>query len=349
MSALLSTRRRRRVRAAALPAVLAATAMLAAACTTSGSPAASTPSASAAGNKTLVVRGVAGNTSDPFWTTFMCGATKEAAKLGVNFKWYAGTTPDTTAFQTNFNAALLDHPQGMLVNPFDAGQFAAAAKNLMAKGVPVVSSVPFSPPTQYEAVLTDQDGSGLVPYALKLAGTSGTVATVGGAAGVAVIAQRYQPLLNALKKQRPGLTMLPVQYDNFDPVKAQTILAGDILAHPDLTLIIASTGPEGQGAAAAVAQAGKKGKIKILAFDAVPAELTALKNGTISALAAQPAIEEGTTQVDAVVKYLRAHPAGGPVPTGIAPNKVLSLGVITPANVNSPAVAGYEYSATCNS
>jgi hypothetical protein len=109
-----------------------------------------------------------------------------------------------------------------------------------------------------------------------------------------------------------------VQYDNFDPVKAQTILASGILAHPDLTLIIASTGPEGQGAAAAVAQAGKKGKIKILAFDAV-------------------------------VNYLRAHPAGGPVPTGTAPTKLLSLGIITPATVNSPAAAGYEYSATCNS
>jgi hypothetical protein len=37
----------------------------------------------------------------------------------------------------------------------------------------------------------------------------------------------------------------------------------------------------------------------------------ALKNGTISALAAQPAIEEGTTQVDAVVNYLRAQPGCG--------------------------------------
>jgi ribose transport system substrate-binding protein len=347
MSAARNFTRRHHVQAA-LPAALAATALLAAACTTSGSPGASTSPTSGSG-KTLVVRGVAGNTSDPFWDTFMCGATKEAAKLGINFKWYAGTTTDTTAMQTNYNAALLDHPQGLLLNPFDAGQFAAAAKRLMAKGIPVVSSVPFAPPTQYEAVLTNQLGTGLVPYALKLAGTSGAVATVGGAAGIPVIAQRYAPLLTALKQQRPGLTLLPVQYDNFDPVKAQSILASDILAHPNLKLIIASTGPEGQGAAAAVTQAGKKGKIKVLAFDAVPAELAALKNGTISALASQPAITEGATQVDVVVKYLRAHPAGGPVPAGHAANKLLSLGVITPANVSSPAMAGYEYATTCSS
>ena len=191
MSAVRNFTRRRHVQAA-LPAALAATALLAAACTTSGSPGASTSPTSGSG-KTLVVRGVAGNTSDPFWDTFMCGATKEAAKLGINFKWYAGTTTDTTAMQTNYNAALLDHPQGMLLNPFDAGQFAAAAKRLMAKGIPVVSSVPFAPPTQYEAVLTNQVGTGLVPYALKLAGSSGAVATVGGAAGIPVIAQRYSP------------------------------------------------------------------------------------------------------------------------------------------------------------
>ena len=277
------------------PATLAATALLAAACSTSG-PSTSTSSllpASGSG-KTLVVRGSRPEHQPTHSGTPSCaGATKEAAKLGIDFKWYAGTTIDTTAMQTNYNAALLDHPQGLLLNPFDAGQFAAAAKGLMAKGIPVVSSVPFAPPTQYEAILTNQDGSGLVPYALQLAGASGTVATVGGAAGVAVIAQRYAPLLKALRQQRPGLTILPVQYDNFNPVKAQSILASDILAHPDLKLIIASTGPEGQGAAAAVDQAGKKGKIKVLAFDAVPAELAALKNGTISALASQPADRGG--------------------------------------------------------
>ena len=350
MSALRNATRRRRGQAV-LPATLAATALLAAACTTSGNPTASNPSSSgSASGKTLVVRGIGGNTSDPFWTTFMCGGTKEAAKLGINFKWYAGTTTDTTTMQTNYNEALLDHPQGLLINPFDAGQFAAATKKLMAKGIPVVSSVAFTPPTQYTAILSNQDGSGLVPYALKLAGASGTVATVGGVSGIPVLEQRYQPLLTALKKQRPGLTLLPVQYDNFDTVKAQTILAGDILAHPDLKLIIVATGPEGQGAAAAVDQAGKKGKIKVLAFDAVPAEVTALKNGTISALAGQPAVAEGAAQVDAIVTYLKAHPSGGPVtPGGQAAIKLLPLGIITPSNVNSPAMAGYEYSATCNS
>ena len=49
------------------------------------------------------------------------------------------------------------------------------------------------------------------------------------------------------------------------------------------------------------------------------------------------------------MNYLRTHPAGGPVPTGHAADKVLPLGIITPANVSSPAMAGDEYSATCNS
>jgi ribose transport system substrate-binding protein len=89
-------------------------------------------------------------------------------------------------------------------------------------------------------------------------------------------------------------------------------------------------GPEGQGVAAA--------------------EVTTLKNGTISALAGQPVVAEGAAQVDAIVSYLKAHPSGGAVtPGGHAAIKLLPLGIITSANVNSPAMAGYEYSATCSS
>ncbi|MFG0221372.1 substrate-binding domain-containing protein, partial [Streptococcus suis] len=76
------------------------------------------------------------------------------------------------------------------------------------------------------------------------------------------------------------------------------------LAHPDLKLIIAADGPDGLGAAAAISQAGKAGQIALVAFDAVPGEVDALKAGTITALIAQNPTDIGAKSIDALVDYL---------------------------------------------
>ena len=63
--------------------------------------------------------------------------------------------------------------------------------------------------------------------------------------------------------------------------------------HPNLDGIFASDTAYGQGAATAVQNAGKAGKIKIVAFDAEPDEVTALDRGLIQALIVQKAYSMG--------------------------------------------------------
>ena len=321
-------------------------ALAVAACGDSGD----TPAASGAGAATKAkdyrIALVAGNLSDPYWQTFQCGAMKRAKELGATLKAYVSATSSAQEIATSFNAAVLSKPDAISYSPFQAGQFSAQVKSMMRKGVPVATSQALEPDTSYVTVRSTNDGGPYADFAIKLAGGSGKVVAMGGIAGSAPLKQRYEPLLAAIKKASPGITFLPTQYTNFDINKTAQTASSLMLAHPDLKLIIASTGPEGQGVAAAVKQAKKQGKVKVMSFDAVPAEVQALKQGTIQGLIAQTPEKIGAQQVTEVVNYLKAHPNGGPV-SPVEP-KQLPLKLITQDNVDDPEVQAWMYKSSCD-
>ena len=82
--------------------------------------------------------------------------------------------------------------------------------------------------------------------------------------------------------------------------------------------------------------AGKTGKVKIVAFDAEPDEVTALGRGLIQALIVQKAYDMG---VDAV-KYAYAYLTKGTKPPA---NTNPTYVIATKANIHQPNIAKYVY------
>ena len=100
--------------------------------------------------------------------------------------------------------------------------------------------------------------------------------------------------------------------------------------------------------AAAVKQNGKEDDIHVIAYDAVPAEVDGLRDGSVDFLVAQPAYSMGEEQMQAVVDYLNANPgSSGAVPAGGLGSKVMDMGLLTPENVDSPESKAFIYSSTC--
>lgn len=146
----------------------------------------------------------------------------------------------------------------------------------------------------------------------------------------------------------PGIKLLPPQYADFDRNKAASATSALMLAHPDLRAIYAVSGPEGEGAAAAVKQAGKQGKVKVFAYDATPGEVAALKAGTIDALLAQAAGTIGSEAVKTLVATIKDNPTGKAVQPMDPHDKYLPLKVLTKDNVDSSESAPYLYKSTCS-
>lgn len=299
--------------------------------------------------KSITVAGVYGGTSDPFWQTVGCGAKQEAAQLGVQYKDFSSTAMDTNTYSQLFSSAQLVKPNGIFVDPANPNQFITQYKTLMSSGVPVVTINSSDPASQYQVVGTGlndtflQQVAGLVP-----AGTSGSMLVVNGIPGLIPVQVRLNPVVNAITAAHPGLKSLPTVYSGFDVNKATSAVATDLIAHPDLKVIVAADGPDGQAAAAAVQQAGKAGKVTVIALDATPAEVAGLKAGTITGLVAQSPLQIGEQQVKTLVDYLQAHPKGGAVPVSSAAVSVPQH-LLTQSNINNPASSAWIYSSTCPS
>jgi ribose transport system substrate-binding protein len=325
-------------------AIAASVAVTLAACSSNASAPSSSGTAGASGVR---IAEVTANTSDPFWQTVSCAIHAEAAARGAKVTSFNSTSTDTNAIASNFNTALLGSPQGVIVSPFNNNQFASQYRSLMAKGVPVVTGNGTTPPAEYRYFASGTDTARFAStVAAAVPSGAGSMVFLGGAPGIPPLEQRTKPFVTAIQKSRSDLKVLPTDYSGFDINKETTTVASLILAHPDLKLIIAADGPDGQGAAAAIKQAGKAGKITLVAFDATPAEVSALKAGTIQFLIAQAPGKIGRAEVDAIVDYLKAHPGGGAVPVGTAPQYVANQ-LLTKADVDKPANADFVYRSTC--
>jgi ribose transport system substrate-binding protein len=294
----------------------------------------------------ISIAGVLSNTQDPFWTSIGCGAKAKGAELGVAVEIFSSTTMDAAPMTANFNAALLSQPDGFFGTPAASNQFVTQYGELMAAGVPVVTGNPTDPASTYGVVWSSGDTEPYLAELLDLAPVSeGKVLVLGGIPGLVPLEMRYEPFVKAMLEARPGLSEIERLYTTFDVNKATSGVQAALVANPDLTLVIASNGPDAIGAAAALKATGMAGKVTLVAFDAVPPQVAALKEGTITALIAQSPAQIGAVTVQRIVDYLKSG-ATGPVPVSTdfigIPQRLL-----TPANVDDPVNADYIYKPEC--
>jgi ribose transport system substrate-binding protein len=105
----------------------------------------------------------------------------------------------------------------------------------------------------------------------------------------------------------------------------------DILtANPGLQGIFAANEPGVLGAAEAVRQAGKSGKVTIVGWDASPDEIKGVRDGVIDALIVQNPFRMGYDGVNAVVEQVREGVEPQDTDTGVT--------IVDKDNVDSPEV-----------
>lgn len=313
-----------------------------------GSTATASGTANSGSSSNITIAGVYGDTTDPFWITLGCGAQEEAAKLGVKYQAFTSTNLDNSSFSQNFSSAELIKPSGIFVNPSNPNQFVTQYKSLMSSGVPVVTINSSVPPNEYETVGTGTSDTFLSQVAALVTADSGSIAVVNGIPDITPVQVRLNPVVQAIESAHPGLKMLPTQYTEYDITTATQDTSSLLLANPNLKVIVAADGPDGQGVAAAVEAAHKQGSVTVIALDATPAEVAALKAGAITALVAQSPIQIGEDQVKALVDYVKAHPKGGAVPANVATVSVPQH-LLTKSNIDSPTDSSWVYESSCTS
>lgn len=304
-----------------------------------------------AGSK-LRIAGVVAQTPDPYFVSMKCGALAAAKKLGnVSLSWQGPVQPSVPQQITALNSVAVTKPDGVILTPFSPTAFLQPVSKLMKQGVPVaLTDAYLSKKAAYSATYTDVSSSGpvLARRIAGLIGGQGELGIVAFGAGDPFETPRYAGMVKVIKAKYPKIHVLPVQYAAADSNKAAQVVSGLLSAHPNVKAIYATDGPMGQGAAAALRTAGKRGVVKLISFDAEPALVADLRRGSIDALYAQAPYIEGYNAMTSLVRYLRSSGAAkGAVHPGKPYYTPAPLKFITKADLAKPATRKFLYLASC--
>ena len=264
------------------------------------------------------------------------GAQAEAKKLGAKVTWQGPATFEAAPQITILDAVLASKPDFLLVAPTDVQALIAPLKQFGSHNVPVMTvDTDVTAKGVRLGNVTSNNRLGGKLAAQFLSRTSPVVAYVGEQRGVFTTDERWKGFEQEIKKHK-GIKYVGAQFGADDPNTATSIVNALLARYPNLTGIFASDTAYGQGAAVAVQNAGKAGKVKIIAFDAEPDEVTALKRGLIQALIVQKAYDMGVKAVQDAVAYLKT---GKKPPALTTPTYVIA----TKANIGKPGIAKYVY------
>jgi len=296
------------------------------------------PGISAENKSVALVLGVKGS---PFYQALQCGAQEKAQLMGIKLVVSAADQFAADSQIPVVNAVTATQPTVAAIVPTDTQALIAPMKQLAARGTKVLTvdqTLNDSSFLQTEIISDNEQGGKMAAEAMNrlLDGKKGEVLVITQPPGSAAQDARERGFAEQIKMY-PGIKYIGAQYQSDDPQKAAEIVTSTLSAHPQLAGIFSTNDQGAIGAITGLRQAGSLGQVKMVAYDAATAEVSALKNGTINVLIAQNPKQEGEAVIEIASKLM----AGQPVP-----KQTLTELVSIDSHEHAKADK-YEYKADC--
>jgi ribose transport system substrate-binding protein len=266
--------------------------------------------------KKLRVAFVTNNPSD-FWTIAQKGTEKAAAELpNVEVEFQLNADRTAAGQQRIVDDLLAKGIDGIAISPVDPKNQTQLINRAASQALVITqdSDAPSSNRACY--IGTDNEAAGrqagqLVKEALP---QGGKIMVFVGTMDAQNAQERHRGLKQALEGSK--IEIIDVRTDEGDTVRAKMNAADSLVKHSDLAGMVGLWAYNGPAILGAVKEAGKIGKVKIVAFDEDDATLTGVKEGAIYATVVQQPFEFGYRSVIMLTKVI------GGDKSAIPPNKV---------------------------
>jgi len=226
---------------------------------------------------------IAAATGAPYWIDSKAGLYDKAQELGVKAVFTGPQTVDVNQQIDAINRAIAQHVDGIIMVPM-ADSVTPAINKALDAGIPVVCADADAPSSRrYTFVGTGnyQAGRQVGELLSKTLGGEGEVALIY-IPGADNLAQRLNGCKDALKTF-PGIKVVAIGNDQGSLTEGQKVCRTIMQAHPDLKGFGCVDAGGGQGAAVAVKEANKIGKVHIVGMDRDEATLQFIEQGIIDA------------------------------------------------------------------
>jgi len=256
-----------------------------------------------AADKTYTFGVVAKSNNNPVFQAAKTGAEDEAAKLskehGVTVKidWRTPNEEDPQKQADAVEQLVNAGANGIAISASDANKLTDAINKAVDSGVPVVMFDSDAPKSKRLAIFGTDDidcGHKVMEELAKEMGGKGVVAILAGNQNAPNLQKRVEGVKEEAKKY-PDIKILDAYYHKETPQDAAAKVEQVMQSHPEITGWAMIGGwPLFTDNALKFAP----GSVKVVAVDALPAQLGYLKSGHVQVLLAQQVYEWGSKSVD---------------------------------------------------
>ena len=255
---------------------------------------------------------VTNNASD-FWTIARKGTEKAAGELPNADIEFRINSDNTAAEQQRVVDDLLAKGiDGIAISPVDPVNQLQMLNRAAQQALVITqdSDAPSSNRVCYigtDNVAAGRQAGGLVKEALP---QGGKIMVFVGTLDAANAQQRYQGLKESL--QGSNIQILDVRTDGADRVRAKSNAADTLVNQPDIAGMVGLWSYNGPAIVGAIRDAGKTGKVKIVAFDEEDETLNGIKDESIYATVVQQPFEFGYQSMKLIARILDGDRSGIP-------------------------------------
>ena len=256
-----------------------------------------------AADKTYTFGVIAKSNNNPVFQAAKTGAEDEAAKLskekGVTIKidWRTPNEEDPQKQADAVEQLVNAGANGIAISASDANKLTDAIDKAVDSGVPVVMFDSDAPKSKRLAIFGTDDidcGQKVMSELAKEMGGKGVIAILAGNQNAPNLQKRVQGVKDEAKKY-PDIKILDSYYHKETPQDAAAKVEQVMQAHPEITgWAMVGGWPLFTDNAIKFAP----GTVKVVAVDALPAELGYLRSGHVQVLLAQQVYEWGSKSVD---------------------------------------------------
>lgn len=227
-------------------------------------------------------------TQVPFWVDHRAAMKDTEELLGIKTTFTGPLDFDTAAQARQLDELIARRPAGILIFPGDPGSLVPGVARAVEAGIPVVTCTGDIPNSARSTFLgIDGFAAGQIGGELLAEAIGGKGKVILGTFPAPSTLERVEGYKKTFADKYPDIEVVDVVNDKADPSYAPTAYLQAIQAHPDVVGIGGTDGDSGKGAAIAVKEAGKVGKIKIVAMDRNDDMLPYIEDGTIYGAVAQ--------------------------------------------------------------
>jgi erythritol transport system substrate-binding protein len=250
--------------------------------------------------------------SNPYWKAEVDTAKSELAKRGYKSTVEAhGNDPDK---QNQFiDAAISQKVKAIILDPAGADESVGAVQKATDAGIPVFlvnAEISAQGIAKSQIVSNNAQGAtlGAQEWAKAMGGKGKYVELYGDPTdnNAKVRSDGYAQVLS----QFPDLKRVQKETANWDRQQGKEKMETMLRAHPDITGVIAGNDEMALGAIAALKDAGKLSKIKVLGFDGNQDAVNAVARGEMVATVLQPIVRGTTEAVKQADSYLKTEKTG---------------------------------------